>query len=168
MLKRLPIIVAAALLLAGCGPKSGKITATQRQEAAALVSEAQFALSVRDPARAESLLAKAAALCPDTGDYWLNLGRVRVRAGNRAGAKSAYQSAIEAYAYDAAANPRMYSTAVLRQIYALALLGRLDDARALLAKARKHRPEDRDLRTFAETRELESLVTTAAFKEAAI
>lgn len=168
MLTRFTLTLAAALLLGGCGPKAGKVTATQRQEAAALVSEAQFALSVRDPARAESLLAKAVALCPDTGDYWLNLGRVRVRAGNRPGAKSAYQSAIEAYAYDAAANPRVYPTAVLRQIYVLALLGRSDEARALLAKARKNRPDDRDLRTFAESRELETMVTTAAFKEAAL
>lgn len=168
MLKFLSIMIAGALLLAGCGPKSSKVTPNQRKEAAALVSEAEFALSVRDAARAEGLMEKAVALCPDTGDYWLSLGQLRVRGGNRSGAKAAYQAALKAYEYDASANPRMYTPAVLRQVYVLALLGRTDDARAVLAKAQKIRPDDRDLRAFADNKQLDQMLTTAAFKEVAL
>ena len=70
---------AALLLAAGCKPKTKAITSLERKEAANLVSEARFAITLRDDARAEGLLAQAAQLCPDTGDYWLNLGMTRRR-----------------------------------------------------------------------------------------
>ena len=169
MTKRLTILAAfALLLLGGCGPKASKVTSMQRKEAAALVSEAQFALSVHDSARAEGLLAKATALCPDTGDYWFELGQLRARSGNRPAAKSAYKSALAAYESEAAANPRAYATAVLRQVYVLALLGRTDDARAVLAKAQKARPDDRDLRAFVENKQLDQLLANPAFKAVAL
>lgn len=168
MTMRFTIVAAVALLLGGCGPKASKVTPNQRKEAAALVSEAQFALSVRDSVRAEGLFTKATALCPDTGDYWFELGQLRARAGNRAEAKSAYQSALAAYEYDAAANPRVYATAVLRQVYVLALLGRPDDARAVLAKAQKVRPDDREIRAFAENKQLDQLLASPAFKAVAL
>ena len=158
----------AVLLLGGCGPKASKVTPNQRKEAAALVSEAQFALSVRDPVRAEGLLTKATALCPDTGDYWFELGQLRVRAGHRAKAKSAYQAALSAYEHDASANPQIYATAVLRQVYLLALLGRTDDARAVLTKAQKMRPDDREIRAFAENKQLDQLLASPGFKAVAL
>jgi len=170
MTRRLLTCAAAALLFAGgCKPKPPPVTSLQRKEAAGLVQEAQFALSVRDAARAEGLLAQAVALCGDNGNYWLDLGRVRVRSGNRSGAKSAYQSAADAYGAEAAAPETKNSAQViLRQIYALALLGRADEARALLAKAQKNLPESRDLRAFAETKQLDQLLASPAFKEIAL
>lgn len=86
------------LLAAGCGLGKNKITDLQRKEAAHLASEAEFAMTLRDYARAEGTLAKVVELCPDTGPYWMNLGTARIRLGNRGGAKEAYQSALRAFA----------------------------------------------------------------------
>jgi tetratricopeptide (TPR) repeat protein len=171
MIKRaLPLAAIVALLLvgAGCKPGGKEITALARKEAESLASEGQFALSVRDVARAEATLAKAAALCPDTGDYWLELGRCRVKLGNRGTAKDAYKSAIDAYQADAKREPAVRVPAVLRQIYVLALLGRVDDARALLAKTQKELPDNRDVRAFAEAKQIDQWVASPAFKEVAL
>ena len=80
----------------GCSPKSKEITSLQRKEAATLDSEAQFALQLKDLARAEGLIAKAADLCPDTGKYWVDLGSIRVRLGKKDAARTAYQGALKA------------------------------------------------------------------------
>jgi tetratricopeptide (TPR) repeat protein len=170
MVSRLLLTVCAAALLAvaGCKPHAKEITSLQRKEAASLASEAQFALSVRDVARAEASLAKAAALCPDTGDYWLELGRCRVRLGQRGTAKDAYKSALDAYEGDAGRDAALRTPSTLRQVYVLALLGRADDARALLAQAQKQSPDDRDLRAFAETKQIDQMLASPAFKEVAL
>src|SRR4051812_43594827 len=94
-----------ACMLAGCGARKKEITSLQRKEAANYVSEAQFAVTVRDYARAESLYTKAAAVCPDTGEFWLGAASMRVRLGKRDQAKSAYKDALKAYEVEAAANP---------------------------------------------------------------
>ncbi len=107
-------------------------------------------------------------LCPDTGDYWLELGRCRVRLGNRGTAKDAYKSALAAYQIDATRDAAIRVPSLLRQIYVLALLGRVDEARAVLAKAQKEFPDNRDLRTFAEGRQLDLLLASPVFKESAL
>ncbi len=162
------VLAVTVLLLAGCKPKPKEITSLQRKEAASLASEAQFALSVRDAARAEASLAKAAALAPDTGDYWLELGRCRVRLGQRGTAKDAYIAALDAYEADAMRAANLRTPSILRRIYVLALLGRVDEARTLLAKAQKESPDDRDLRAFADRRQIEQMLGSPAFKEAAL
>src|ERR1700709_2734750 len=82
------LFLLGAGLTAGCGRK--EITSTQRKEAANLASEAQFALTLRDYARAEPLMAKATEVCGDSSQYWQTLGMVRRKLGNRSGAKDAY------------------------------------------------------------------------------
>ncbi len=170
MTKRfLAIAVVAGLLLgAGCKPRTQEITALQRREAASLASEAQFALSIRDVVRAEATLARAAALCPDTGDYWIELGRCRVRLGHRGEAKAAYHSALAAYEAEAAKNSATRGPALLRQLYVLALLGQSDEARARLAQALKNFPDDRDVRAFADSKQLEQLLASPGLKEVAL
>lgn len=170
MTKRVFAVATAVALVfgAGCKPRAKEITSSQRAEAAGLVSEAQFALSVRDVTRAEATLTKAVALCPDIGDYWLELGRCRMRLGQRGTAKDAYKSAVAAYVADAKREPAERVPAVLRQIYVLALLGQPDDARALLAKTQKELPDDREVRAFAEAKQLEQWLASAAFKEVAL
>jgi tetratricopeptide (TPR) repeat protein len=170
MLKRAlsSFLATAILLLAGCKPKPKEVSSLQRKEAASLASEAQFALSVRDLARAEASLAKAVALCPDTGNYWLELGRCRVRLGQRGPAKDAYNAALDAYEADATRAANLRTPSILRRIYVLALLGRVDDARALLAKSQSQFPDDRDLRAFAGSRQIEQMLASPAFKEAAL
>ena len=152
-------------LTAGCGRK--EITSLQRKQAENLVSEADFASSLRDYPRAEGLLAQAVAVCPDTPIYWLNLGSVRRRQGNRAGAKTAYEEVLDL----ARANYRKDGKdpePLLQQVYVLALLGRMEDARAALEKAKKNHPDDRNVRAFVERNQLDHLADEPAFKEVAL
>lgn len=162
------ISLALALVLAGgCKPKPKEIPALQRKEAANLASEAQFAVALRDYARAEPLFEKAAKLCPDQGDYWVNLGVARKRQGNTAGAKQAYESARQAF-HDAFAFDEKNTDAALQEVYALALLGRVDDARKALERARKQVPDDREIRLFIENKQLDRVLEDPAFKDIAL
>jgi tetratricopeptide (TPR) repeat protein len=163
----LVIAVAALMLAGGCKPKPMDIPAIQRKEAANLASEAQFAATLRDFARAEPLFEKAAKMCPDEGDYWINLGIVRRRQDNKSGAKDAYEKGRSAFS-DAAAIHDQDSEPVLQEIYALALLGRADDARKVLAKAQKRLPDDRALKAFAESNQLDRMLEDPGFKEIAL
>jgi tetratricopeptide (TPR) repeat protein len=160
--------IAALIAGGGCKPKVKEISSLQRREAESLVNEAKFALSVRDVTRAEATFARAAALCPDVGDYWLELGRCRVKLGNRGPAKDAYQTALAVYEADAKREASIRVPSLLRQIYVLALLGRADDARAVLTKARKELPDNAELRSFADGRQLDQMLGSPLFKEVAL
>jgi tetratricopeptide (TPR) repeat protein len=152
--------------VAGCS-RHKEITSLERKEAANFVSEAEFALNLRDYARAEGLLSQAVAVCPDTPDYWLNLGSVRRRLGNRDGAKAAYEQMLDLvrdiYRHDSK-DPGL----LLQQIYVLALLGRMDEARAVLERAQKDHPDDGNVRAFVEGHQLERLPTDPTFKDSAL
>ena len=155
----------AVLLFAGCGPKA--VTPLQRKQAASLVSEANFAVTLRDFPRAEGLLSQAVGICPDTPEYWMTLGTVRRKLDNRSGAKTAYEQALKAARASAKRMPEN-SQPLLQQIYVLALLGQGDDARATLEKARREHPSDRALRLFAEGNELDRMLADPTFKELAL
>ncbi|MEI7552395.1 MAG: hypothetical protein WCL24_08680 [Verrucomicrobiota bacterium] len=150
--------------LAGCGPR--EVTPLQRKQGASLASEAGFAVSIRDYPRAEGLYAQAVAACPDTADYWLSLGTVRRKRNDRAGARTAYEQALTA----ARAHDRRDGAddqALLPAFYALVLLDRADDARALLAQARREHPNNRMLRNLADQDEIGRLVADPGFRELA-
>ena len=159
------VLIVSALFAAGCSRK--EITSLQRKEAANNVSEAQFALTLRDFGRAEPLLVKATTLCPDTPEYWQLLGAARRRLDNPAGAKQAYGQMLDA-ARDLYKQDATKSEALLQQVYALALLGRVDDARSLLEKAQKDHPDDRALGAFADGKQLDRILADPAFKEMAL
>lgn len=164
------LLFLAALVLAigsGCGAKKKEISSLDRKKAAAAVSEAEFALTVREYPRAEGLYAQAAALCPDTGDYWLALGSTRMKLGQRDGAKSAYKSALSAYE-DSAKQDKTNPAPALQQITALALLGRTDDARSLMEKLPARFPDNRQVRNFVEAKQLDQLLADPRFKEVAL
>src|SRR5687768_700873 len=151
-------------LLAGCAQK--EVTDRDRKEAAHLASEAQFAMTIREWARAEGLLSKAVALAP-TGDYWLNLGATRVRLSDRAGAKNAYQAALKSFAEDSARRNTV-ADPWFKQAYVLALLGRKDDSRAMIAKAAKLFPNDIKIRALTDPKEFERMVSSQNFKDMAL
>lgn len=165
-MKLLSLLLLSAVLLAGigCKRKGPEISDLQRKEAANLVSEADFALTLRDFARAEPLLERATKLAPDTGEYWVSLGIARRRQGNSSGAKAAYQGALDAYreAYDA---DEKRTAAMIQEVYVLALLGRADDARKALDRARERAPEDRGIRQFIDEGQLDRLLQDPAFKD---
>ena len=166
MTKQFMLVLLGVALLgaAGCGRRTKEITSLQRKEAVSLVSEAEFAMSVRDLPRAEKLLAKVTALCPDTGEYWIGLGSIRMRMGNRDGAKAAYESALLVY-QDAASKEKADGTPVLQQVHALALLGRVDEAKKVVEKAQKKLPNDRLIREFVQGRQLDIMLADPVFKE---
>lgn len=159
--------VVALALAAGCKPKSSAVTDLQRKEAAHLVSEAQFAITLRDFARAEPLFEKAAKLAPDTGDYWVNLGVARRRLGKVSEARAAYKHAREAFRDAYKSEPKRVD-AMLQEVYALALLGQVQEAREALEKAQKKLPDNRSLREFAETKQLDRILSDPTFKEIAL
>lgn len=165
---RIGIVSVAGLglvLAFGCAPRK-QVTERDRKEAAHLVSEAQFATTIREWERAEGLLAKAVHMAP-TGDYWLSLGATRIRLNNRAGAKDAYQGALKAYAADSARHNTI-SEPWLKQVYVLALLGRQDDSRAMIAKAAKLFPNDTKVRALTDPKEFEKMVSSQKFKDMAL
>jgi tetratricopeptide (TPR) repeat protein len=162
---RIAIGMAVLVLTAGCGPKR-VLTEHDRREAAHLVSEAQFAMSVREWPRAEGLLAKAVKIDPE-GDTLLTLGAARVRQGNRAGAKEAYQAALKAYENDAARFATR-SDPWLKRAYVLALLGRRDDARTVIEKASRQFPNDSKVRVLMDPKEFERMITAQNFKDMAL
>jgi Flp pilus assembly protein TadD len=158
------LVLVALAPAGGCRAKQKEISSVQRKEAAVLAGEAQFAVSVHDFSRAEGLLAKAVAFCPDTGEYWVSLGASRVRLNRRDEARTAYQNGLAGYEAAATKEPKD-AAPVLQQIYVLALLGRLDDARARLADAERKFPDDRRVRTFVQGRQLDRMLTDPKFKE---
>ncbi len=148
---------------AGCGPN---ITPLQRKEAANFVSEAQFATTMRDWARAEELMAKATKLCPDNGEYWLNLGSVRRRLDNLNGARSAYESAVKAFDATYKHDPRNPQP-LMQQIYVYSLLGQPKDALKALKRAHEDHSDKAAVRDFTEEH-LERLRQDPGFKELAL
>jgi tetratricopeptide (TPR) repeat protein len=154
---------AAALLLGGCQPAEKKITNREGREASALFSEAQFAMSMREWPRAEKLLLQAIAITPDAV-FHQNLGSTRMRQGNRAGAKEAYQAALAASERAYAAN-KTDTDPLIKKAYLLALLGRVDDARAFVKKINQDHASDRLVRQFVDEKKLDAFLASPTFKE---
>jgi tetratricopeptide (TPR) repeat protein len=160
------LAVVMLLVSAACHPKAKDITPLQRKAAANLESEAQFAVTLRDYARAEQLYAQAAGLCPDNPSYWVNLGICRRRLDQRAGAKQAYEAALGAYR-DAYARDAKDPQPLIEQIYVLALLGRQDDARAVLQKVRAAHGNEPGVGNFT-NQTLDQMLADPGFRETAL
>jgi tetratricopeptide (TPR) repeat protein len=162
MIHRLALLLAAVVVLAGC--RAREITKLERDEAANVVSEAEFALTMKDWPRAEGLYAKAAALTPDQGETWVRLGVVRVRMNNPGGAKDAYKSALAAFKDDYDKHPERTGS-VIREATVLVILGRADEARRVVDKAYARSPDDRRLRSFVEMKGVDKIIADPGLKE---
>jgi tetratricopeptide (TPR) repeat protein len=161
------VALATILVFAASGcTRRKEVTERDRKEAAFLISEAQFAMTVREWARAEGLLVKAVAVAPQ-GDSWLSLGGVRMRLNNRDGAREAYQSALKAFEQESAQNNKA-SEPWVKQAFVLGLLGRKSDSQALITKAAKIFPNDAKIRALTDPKELERMFSTQNFKEMAL
>lgn len=161
MTPRVALLLAAIVAFSGCHRK--QITQLERDEAANLVSEADFAGTVKEWDRAEGLYAKAAGLCPDSGDIWFDLGIARMRQSNHDGARSAFTSALSAYKDDLSREPGN-AAPVIRAAYVLVILGRADDARSLAQKAQSKNPDDRALRDFVQNNGVDALLRDPGLK----
>lgn len=155
------------LAFAGCQPKTASITSLQRKEAAGLISEAEFAVTIRDLDRAEKSLTKASALEFDNGKTWITLGTIRVRLRRLPAAKLAYEAALEAYQEAYKLQPKS-AQLYLQQVYVLVLLGRVAEARSLLVQIQKKHGADAEVRSFVQNRQLEAMLQSPQFKEIAL
>lgn len=154
--------------LSGCGQKGSgsgqaadpgeprEVSRVVAAEAETYMSDAMFALQIKDFARAEQSLAKAVKLRDDIPDWWVNLGIARKRLGQKGDAKSAYKKALALHekAYDKSKDPRF----VDGQIYLLLLLGEEKEARSLLDKAIRNHPDSQDLLRFRDAKGIDLLL----------
>jgi tetratricopeptide (TPR) repeat protein len=161
MTLRVAVLLAAVLALSGCHRKA--ITKLERDEAANLVSEAEFAVTLKEWPRAEDLYSKAVKLSPDAGDTWVNLGIVRMRQDDHSGARTAFKSAISAFKDEFAGDPT-HTQAVIHCAYVLVILGRTDEARSFVDKARASYPDDRLLRSFVESKSVDRMMSDPGLK----
>lgn len=159
----------ALLLCAGaCSkPKPKEVSSLARKQAAALVSDADFAIQIHDDARAEASLSQAVELDPEQTDVWLELGYARKRLGNADGARTAYKGALAAAKRKCNEDPKDFDS-LIDQVFSLALLGQLDDARALLADSAKAHPDNRQLQGFVTDKVLDRMIADPQFKKNAL
>ena len=161
MRHRLALVIAAALALAGC--RARQITQLERDEAANDASDADFAVTIKDWARAEGMYAKAAKLCPDEADVWMNLGIARMHLNNPGDARTAYKAALSAYKDNLKKSPGQ-AVIVIRIAYVLTLLGRADEARAVIADALQKAPGDGQLRDIVDSKAIDKMLADPGVK----
>lgn len=155
-------VVTAILVLTGCKPK--EVSKSEKMEAAALSSEASFALQVREYARAEELMQRAVKLNPEDNELWLQLGVSQVRLNKRSDAKKAYKKALSLQESVAKKNSKD-TEFVIRQIHTLVLLGQPDDARKLMEKAGRDFPNDNQIQAFISGKILDKIIAEPGVKE---
>ena len=164
------LCVCAVAALAGCKPKPEKpkeIPKAQRVEAANMASEADFALQIKDYARAEKALSRAVELDPDFISYWIDLGLCRRKLNNIDGARTAYKQAIVVCEKAFAADPKN-GHIVIAEARVLVLLNRGDEARKLLDKAHREHPDDRDITAFWQAKGVDRMVNDPDLKQYAL
>ena len=167
-MKRLFIVHAcvAALFLTGCSREPKEVTPAAKAEAASLISEAQFAMQIREFSRAEELIDRALKLRDDMPEYWVSLGMARRRQDNKSGARKAYEHALELHTerYKKDKTPEE----LVQQSFVLALLGKQDDALKLLEKGIKDHPDSAMLKKMADPRGLPRTFQSTDFKALAL
>ena len=167
-MKRLLILLscAAVLFAAGCSKKPKEVPAAVKAEAASLASEAQFAMQIREYARAEELFQRALKLREDVPEFWVSLGMSRRKQDNVDGARKAYKEALQLHAdlYKTDHQPEQLA----QQAFVLALLGKTDDALKLLEKGLKDHPDSAVMKKMADPRGLPRTFQSPDFKALAL
>ena len=152
-------------LLAACGGgKKKEVTAEDRTQAAQAAGEASFANFRSDFAAAEKALTRATTLNPDNADYWFDLAIARARLQDKSGAKTAFKNVISVCT-DAFKKDPQNPAWLIKQIRPLIMLGRADDARALLEKAASQFPNDPQVRQFKEQNIIDTLLKDPQLKD---
>ena len=160
------LICAGLALGAGCSKKNKEVPAGVKAEAASLVSEAQFAMQIREFSRAEELMQRALKLREDMPEYWVTLGMARRRQDNRDGARKAYKTALGLHTdrYKETHQPEELA----QQAFVLALLGRADEALMLLNQGLKDHANNPVMQKMADPRGLPRTFKTDEFKALAL
>ena len=157
------IVFSALFAIAGCRDKPKEVPKAALLESAHLASEAAFAVQVREYARAEGLLAKAVEINSEDAELWMQLGVARRRLDNRDGARQAYGKALSLReaAYKREPKPEL----LVQQIEALVLLGKTDEARALLEKAQKKHGNDPQIKEFVAGKYIDQMLADPQFAQ---
>jgi len=124
-------------------------------------------VQIRDYARAEGLLAKAVELDSETPRLWIQLGTVRRRLDNKSGARKAYEKARELLVQIYKRDPKTIAP-LFGQMEVCVLLGKPDDAKKLLEKARKDHPDSPELKAFVADNMLEAMIADPQIKAMSI
>jgi Flp pilus assembly protein TadD len=157
-MKRTLHVCLAALALAAAGCKD---------KPAQNASEAEFAVQIRDFTRAEGLLAKAVELDSESPRLWIQLGTVRKRLDNKSGARKAYEKALSLLEAAYKRDPKEIAP-LFGQMEVCVLLGKPDDAKKILEKARKTHADDLELKAFIAQNMLEAMIADPQVKAMAL
>jgi tetratricopeptide (TPR) repeat protein len=164
-MKRISLILVSAVVLfaTGCSKKVEEVPTAVKAEAAMLMSEAQFASSIREHSRAEELIGRALKLREDVPEYWVALGMARRKQDNKDGARKAYEKAVGLHKarYKKDKDPEELA----HQAFVLALLGRTEDALKVLEQGVKDHPDSAAMKKMADPRGLPATFKTETFKE---
>lgn len=162
-------VIVLAVAVSGCKgkEKAKEVSGSNRAQAEQNFSEAEFAIQIRDHARAEALLARAVELVPEDPNYWLHLGGARKRLGEIEGARKAYKKAQDlvhaAYERDKTAPDPLFA-----EMEILILLGKPEDARRVYDQAARDHKDDPGMKRFVENRMFDTLLTAPGLKELAL
>lgn len=160
------LVLATVLLLAGCSKQPKEVSKADASEAALLVEEAKFAISIREFSRAEELIRRALELHGDKPEYWVTLGMAQRRQDNTAGARKAYDKALAMHVarYKEHGQPEELA----QQAFVLALLGKTNEALKVLTNGLKAHPDSDVMKKMADPRGLPRTFQTPDFKALAL
>jgi Flp pilus assembly protein TadD len=161
------LAVASALAVSACKDKPKELPPAVQAEVMQHMSEAEFAVNIRDYARAEGLLKKATELDPNNARAWIQLGIARRRQNNTSGAKKAYNEALDVLKATYKRDKKQPGP-LMAQIEVYVLLGKTDDARKVLEQALKEHPSDRGIREFSEMKLLDQMAKDPQVKASAL
>lgn len=157
------ILVLSVSLWVSCKPKPREVSSVERAQALQLASDAQISAQLRDYAKAVEALSRATQLDPEVPAYWSGLGVNRMRQGDKSGARKAYEKAVSIYEDLAKKDPKD-AVPLLKQIEALVLLGRVEDARKVLQRALREFPRDPTVRAFNDAKFIDQMLKDPSMK----
>ena len=157
------ICVTTLALAAGCTKKLKEVDPQAEKEAKLLMSEAQFAMSIREYPRAEELIRRSIKLTDEVPEYWVSLGMTLRKQDNKDEARKAYKRALELHTlrYEISKKPEELA----QQAFVLGLLGKTDDALKVLEKGLKEYPDSPVMKKMADPRGLPSTFKNQQFKD---
>ena len=139
------IVCSTLLLFTSCRQSSRSADSTNSK---ALAANSAAALNAQDYSKAQELAAQATRLDPEFAEAWVGYGMASVKLGQTDLARKAYERALSLHEVRLQQNPSD-ANQVFQQIFLLELLGRSDQATALLKRAQADHPNDQQISSLA-------------------
>jgi Flp pilus assembly protein TadD len=144
-MKILPLALVALALVTSCQSSNNANKSRLEQ----LASQSASALNAKDYSQAQSFAAQATNIDPQFAEGWVACGMASVQLGQIDRARDAYEHALALHESRHRQNPSNPDQ-VVQQIFVLSLLGRSDEADAMLKQAQKDYPKDQQITTLAQ------------------